>query len=208
MNMYTPVSRSSEIILYKDKVVSVFLLQFSQVALGWYNMRIVNMFVCTSVWKCHPLFMRVFFFFCLFYLKYLLAADLDAAVASLGLLLRKFLPQDLQLLHKVSLVFGHSQALCLFRQLGWGQRLLRGPRTTLVLHLLTWMTGGITCLKGEMEDKQSRTDGEGSTRYEWEDKGQERRVEGKRVMSVWFTIHLKQQFKQQFFHFHLVFYSC
>lgn len=55
---------------------------------------------------------------------------------------------------------------------------------------------------------QSRTDGEGSTRYEWEDKGQERRVQGKRVMSVWFTIHLKQQFKQQFFHFHLVFYSC
>lgn len=54
-----------------------------------------------------------------FYLKYLLTADLDAAVAGLGLLLRKFLPQDLQLLHQVSLVFGHSQALCLFRQLGW-----------------------------------------------------------------------------------------
>lgn len=131
--------------------------------------------------------------FCLFYLKYLLTADLDAAVASLGLLLRKFLPQDLQLLHKVSLVFGHSQALCVFGQLGWGQRLLRGPKTTLVLHLGR-MTGGIMFLKWEMEDEQSRTDGEGSTRYAWADKWEER-VEGKRHVS---RLHhlLKQLFKQ------------
>lgn len=75
-----------------------------------------------------------------FYLKYLLATDFDATVAGLGLLLRKFRPQDLQFLHKVSLVFGHSQTLCLFRQLGRGQRLLRSPGTTLVLHL-GWLTG-------------------------------------------------------------------
>ena len=78
----------------------------------------------------------------LFYLKYLLPADLDAAVAGLGLLLRKLLPQDLQLLHQVSLVLGHRETLGLFRQLGWGQRLLRGPGTTLVLQLRR-MTGGI-----------------------------------------------------------------
>lgn len=49
------------------------------------------------------------------YLKYLLTTDLYTAVAGWGLLLRKFLPQGLQLLHKVSLIFGHSQALCLLR---------------------------------------------------------------------------------------------
>lgn len=87
-----------------------------------------------------------FFFFYLVYLEYLLTADLNAAMASLGLLLRKFLTQDLQFLHKVSLVFGHSQALCFLRQLSRGQRLLRGPRPTLVLHLGR-VTGGTKCVR-------------------------------------------------------------
>lgn len=81
-------------------------------------------------------------YFCLFYLEYLLPAHLDAAVTGLGLLLGEFLSQDLQLLHKVSLIFGHGQTLGLFRQLGRGQGLLGGPGAHLVLHLGR-MTGGI-----------------------------------------------------------------
>lgn len=62
---------------------------------------------------------RVFFLarkgFCFIpYLKDLLTADLNAAMAGLGLVLRKLLSQNLQLLHQVSLVLGNRQALCLF----------------------------------------------------------------------------------------------
>lgn len=131
-----------------------------------------------------------------FYLKYLLTADLDAAVAGLGLLLRKFLPQDLQLLHQVSLVFGHRQALCLFRQLGWGQHLLRAPRTTLVLQL-SRMTRGImwwkgrrkTNSKGGMEGDQQGMNGQ------MRDKKDEQKGKEKSHLSVWFTTHLNSSIK-------------
>ena len=77
-----------------------------------------------------------------FYLKYLLAADLDAAVAGLWLLRRELLPQDFQLLHQVSLVFGHRQALRLLRQLGGGEGLRRDPGNNLLLQRRR-LTGGI-----------------------------------------------------------------
>lgn len=61
-------------------------------------------------------------FMCLYgfevpYLKDLLAGHLDAAVPCLRLLLRKLLPEDLQLLHQVSFVLGHGETLCIVGQI-------------------------------------------------------------------------------------------
>lgn len=90
-----------------------------------------------------------------FYLKYLFPADLDAAMAGLRLLLREFLPQDLQLLHQVPLVLGHSQALCLFRQLGRGQSWLGDAGTTLVLRL-SRVTGGKNWFQRTVKERFGR----------------------------------------------------
>lgn len=51
------------------------------------------------------------------YLKDLLTGHLDAAVPCLRLLLRQLLPEDFQLLHQVSFVFGHSETLCIIGQI-------------------------------------------------------------------------------------------
>lgn len=56
------------------------------------------------------------------YLKDLLAADLDATVSCLGLLIGQLLPEDLELLDQVPLVLGHGEALRLLGELGRGQR--------------------------------------------------------------------------------------
>lgn len=55
------------------------------------------------------------------YLKDLLAGHLDAAVSCLGLLLRKLLPENLQLLHQISFVLGHGETLGIIGQISWRQ---------------------------------------------------------------------------------------
>lgn len=72
------------------------------------------------------------------YLKDLLAADLDATVSCLGLLIGQLLPEDLELLDQVPLVLGHGEALRLLGELGRGQRRdLRGGLLLLQLVRLT-----------------------------------------------------------------------
>lgn len=73
------------------------------------------------------------------HLKDLLTGHLDAAVASLRLLLGQFLAEDFELLNKVSLVLGHSEALCLLWELTGGHQSLLGLILQLVL-----TTGGQT----------------------------------------------------------------
>lgn len=58
------------------------------------------------------------------YLKNLFPGDLNTTMASLRLLLRQLLPQDLEFLHEVSLVPRHGQTLCLVWQLTQGHYLL------------------------------------------------------------------------------------
>lgn len=67
------------------------------------------------------------------HLKYLLTGHLNAAVAGLRLLLRQFLAEDLELLNKVSLVLGHSEALGLLWELTRGHQSLLGLILQLVL---------------------------------------------------------------------------
>lgn len=67
------------------------------------------------------------------HLKDLLTRHLDAAVAGLRLLLRQFLAENLELLNKVSLVLGHREALCLFRELTGGHQSLLDLLLQLVL---------------------------------------------------------------------------
>ena len=67
------------------------------------------------------------------YLKDLLTGHLYAAVASLRLLLGQFLAENLELLNKVSLVFGHCEALCLLWELTRGHQSLLGLILQLVL---------------------------------------------------------------------------
>lgn len=72
------------------------------------------------------------------YLKDLLAADVDATVSCLGLLIGQLLPEDLELLDQVPLVLGHGEALGLLGELGRGQRRdLRGGLLLLQLVRLT-----------------------------------------------------------------------
>lgn len=56
------------------------------------------------------------------YLKDFFPRHLDAAVASLWLLLGELLAEDLQLLHQVPFVFGHCEALGLLRKLTRGHQ--------------------------------------------------------------------------------------
>lgn len=67
------------------------------------------------------------------HLKDFLAGHLDAAVASLRLLLGQFLTEDLELLNKVSLVLGHREALGLLWELTGGHQSLLGLILQLVL---------------------------------------------------------------------------
>lgn len=67
------------------------------------------------------------------HLEDLLAGHLNAAVASLGLLLGQLLAKDLELLNKVPLVLGHREALCLLRELTGGHQSLLGLILQLVL---------------------------------------------------------------------------
>lgn len=67
------------------------------------------------------------------HLKDFLAGHLDAAVASLRLLLGQFLAEDLELLNKVSLVLGHREALGLLWELTGGHQSLLGLILQLVL---------------------------------------------------------------------------
>lgn len=67
------------------------------------------------------------------HLKDLLAGHLNAAVASLGLLLGQFLAEDLELLNKVSLVLGNREALGLLWELTRGHQSLLGLFLQLVL---------------------------------------------------------------------------
>lgn len=83
------------------------------------------------------------------HLKDLLTGHLDAAVASLRLLLGQFLAKDLELLNKVSLVLGHSEALGLLWELTRGHQSLLGLILQLVL-----TTGGQTAGQGERGRKE------------------------------------------------------
>lgn len=67
------------------------------------------------------------------HLEDLLAGHLDAAVASLRLLLGQFLAEDLELLNKVPLVLGHREALGLLWELTGGHQSLLGLILQLVL---------------------------------------------------------------------------
>lgn len=60
----------------------------------------------------------------LLYLKDLLPGHLDAAVSRLWLLLRKLLPEDLQLLHQVSFVLGDGETLGVIGQISRRQHRL------------------------------------------------------------------------------------
>lgn len=60
------------------------------------------------------------------HLEDLLTGHLDAAVASLGLLLGQFLAEDLELLNKISLVLGYREALGLLWELSRGHQSLLG----------------------------------------------------------------------------------
>lgn len=58
------------------------------------------------------------------YLEDLLAGHLDAAVPCLWLLLRKLLPEDLQLLYQIPFVFGHGETLGVIGQISGRQHRL------------------------------------------------------------------------------------
>ena len=75
------------------------------------------------------------------HLKDLLTGHLNAAVASLRLLLGQFLAEDLELLNKVSLVLGNREALSLLWELTRGHQSLLGLILQLVLTTEGQMTG-------------------------------------------------------------------
>lgn len=82
------------------------------------------------------------------YLKDLLTGHLNAAVASLRLLLGQFLAEDFELLNKVSLVLGHREALGLLWELTGGHQSLLDLLLQLVL-----TTEGRTAGRGREAEK-------------------------------------------------------